>query len=137
MFDKAFDDCMAPLKFILDWFLASKVLERFHDPYLLMMTNSFLMKILVKQHFSVTKWIFSKQILIKLTLLMIMILMILILFRILAWRNNFGKLKVLKQGISKELLPVAWHPTRWQDWYLLESEKKQIHPIFTDKVGKC
>ena len=39
--------------------------------------------------------------------MMIMILMILILFRILAWCNNFGKLKVLKQGISKELLPAS------------------------------
>ena len=34
---------------------------------------------------------------------------------------------------SKELMHVAWHPTRW---YMPEDEKKEIEPIFTDKVGK-
>ena len=28
---------------------------------------------------------------------------------------------------------VAWHPTRW---CMPEDEKKEIEPIFTDKVGK-
>ena len=34
-------------------------------------------------------------------------------------------------------MPVAWHPIRWWDWCLSEVEKKQVDPIFTDKVEKC
>ena len=30
-------------------------------------------------------------------------------------------------------MPVAWHPTKWCDWYLSEDEKKETEPIFTDK----
>ena len=33
-------------------------------------------------------------------------------------------------------MSVAWHATRWWDWCLLEDEKKEIEPIFTDKAGK-
>ena len=42
----------------------------------------------------------------------------------------------LKKDISKELMPVAWHPTRWWDWCLPEDKKKGMEPIFTNKVGK-
>ena len=34
-------------------------------------------------------------------------------------------------------MPAAWHPTRCWDWYVPEDEKKEVDPIFTDKVGKC
>ena len=37
--------------------------------------------------------------------------------------------------ISKELMTVTWHPKRWWECCLLENEKKEINPIFTDKVG--
>ena len=46
------------------------------------------------------------------------------------------KLKAYKKDLSKELMFVAWHPTRWQNWCLPENEKKGIGPIFADKVGK-
>ena len=39
--------------------------------------------------------------------------------------------------INKQLMPVGWHPKRWQDWCLLEDEKKAIELIFADKVEKC
>ena len=32
--------------------------------------------------------------------------------------------KQFKKDINKELMPVAWHPTRWQDWCMPEDEKK-------------
>ena len=32
--------------------------------------------------------------------------------RLLAWRNKFEKRKALKKDLSKELMPVTWHPTR-------------------------
>ena len=31
-------------------------------------------------------------------------------------------------------MPVAWHPKRWWDWCLLEDEKKEIEPIFTEEL---
>ena len=31
MCHEAFDDCLTALKFIADWFVTSKVLEKFHD----------------------------------------------------------------------------------------------------------
>ena len=35
MCDKAVDDCLAALKFIPDWFVTSKMLEKFHDALLI------------------------------------------------------------------------------------------------------
>ena len=32
----------------------------------------------------------------------------------------------MKKDISKELKPLAWHPTRWWDWRLPEDEKKEM-----------
>ena len=31
------------------------------------------------------------------------------------WRNRFKQCKVFKQKSRKELMPLAWHPTRWWD----------------------
>ena len=33
--------------------------------------------------------------------------------RLMAWHNRFKQLKVFKKDVSKELIPIAWHPTRW------------------------
>ena len=35
-----------------------------------------------------------------------------------------------KKGITKELMTVAWHPTRWWDCCIPEDDKKEIKPIF-------
>ena len=34
--------------------------------------------------------------------------------------------------MSKELMPTVWHPKRWWNFCLLEDEKKEIEPIFTE-----
>ena len=34
--------------------------------------------------------------------------------------------------ISEELMPIAWHPKRWQNVWVSEDEKKEIEPIFTE-----
>ena len=39
--------------------------------------------------------------------------------------NNFKK-------ISEELTPIAWYPKRWWNFCMLEDEKKEIEPIFTE-----
>ena len=61
MCDEAFDDCLAALKFIPDWFVTSRMLEKFHnalfsnDDILLM---KILMKILITSHLLLIKVIF-------------------------------------------------------------------------------
>ena len=52
------------------------------------------------------------------------------------WYNKFTQLKAFKEKISKELMPVAWHSTRWWDRCLPGDKKKGIEPVFTDKVEK-
>ena len=54
-----------------------------------------------------------------------------ILVRLLAWHIKFEKRKELKRKISEELMPVAWHPNRWWNFYMPENEKKEIEPILT------
>ena len=34
--------------------------------------------------------------------------------------------------ITKALMPIAWHPKRWWNFYMSENEKKEIEPIFTE-----
>ena len=34
--------------------------------------------------------------------------------------------------ISVELMSIAWHPKRWQNFCMSEDEKKEIEPIFTE-----
>ena len=77
--------CLAALKFIPDWFVASKTLEKFHDS--LILVYSFLMKILAQSHFLPMKWVFLVQILIKLILMMTKIFMK--IFLILLFMSDF------------------------------------------------
>ena len=32
------------------------------------------------------------------------------------WYNGYKKRKVQKASIKEELLPIAWHPSRYWDW---------------------
>ena len=41
----------------------------------------------------------------------------------------------MQTDISKELMSVAWHPTRRWDWGFSENEKKRIELIFTNKFS--
>ena len=47
--------------------------------------------------------------------------------------NKYTQHKALKEKISKELMPLTWHSTRWLNWCL---SRKVVEPIFTDEVGK-
>ena len=42
------------------------------------------------------------------------------------WYDGYKKGKTQKAKIKKELLPIAWHPSRWWDWCVPEYEKKKI-----------
>ena len=43
------------------------------------------------------------------------------------WRNAYKKRKAQKALIKKDLMPIAWHPSRWWDWCFSEDEKKEKH----------
>ena len=59
MYDEAVDDCLATLKFIPDWFVTSKMLEKLDNGlHTLIMIYSFPMKTLMKSHLLPIKDIF-------------------------------------------------------------------------------
>ena len=39
----------------------------------------------------------------------------------------------MQKDKSKELMTVAWHPTKWWDWCMPGDEEKRIDLISTDK----
>ena len=45
------------------------------------------------------------------------------------WYNVYQKRKVQKAQIKEELMPIAWHPSKWWDWCLSEDEKKRNREI--------
>ena len=53
---------------------------------------------------------------------------------LLVWSNKFEKRNAFKKDISKKVIPVAWHPTRWWYWCFPEDKKKEIEPTFTNEV---
>ena len=57
MCDEGVNDCLAALKFILDWFVTNKIIKNFILLCMQMLIYSFLMKILML-HFVVMKWVF-------------------------------------------------------------------------------
>ena len=50
------------------------------------------------------------------------------------WYNAFQKLETQKASIKEELLPIAWHPSRWWDWCMSEEEKKKVRKIVFDHL---
>ena len=45
---------------------------------------------------------------------------------------NFKKCNALKKKISKELMPLVWHPKIWWNFCISEDEKKEIEQTFTE-----
>ena len=45
------------------------------------------------------------------------------------WYDVYKKGKVQKASIKEELLPIAWHPSRYWDWYMTEEGKKDTEKI--------
>ena len=44
-------------------------------------------------------------------------------------RDEWNKRKPQKAKIKEELLPIAWHPSRWWDWCIPEDEKKETEKL--------
>ena len=41
------------------------------------------------------------------------------------WYDGYQKWKAQKANIREELLPIAWHPSRYWDWCMSEDEKQE------------
>ena len=46
------------------------------------------------------------------------------------WYDSYEKHKAQKAEIKEDLIPVAWHPSRWWDWCVTEDEKKQTEKLW-------
>ena len=49
---------------------------------------------------------------------------------IIQWYDGYKKCKAKKAQIEKELMPIAWHPSRWWDWYVPKDEKKETEKLW-------
>ena len=41
------------------------------------------------------------------------------------WYDGYKKRKAQKASIKEELLPIAWHPSRYWDWCVPETRKRR------------
>ena len=46
------------------------------------------------------------------------------------WHDGYQKRKAQKVQIKEELLPVAWHSSRYWDWCMSEDEKKETEKLW-------
>ena len=46
------------------------------------------------------------------------------------WYDECKKRKAEKASIKEELIPVAWHPSRWWDWCVPEDKKRETENFF-------
>ena len=55
------------------------------------------------------------------------------IFRLMTWHNRPKQRKAFKKDISKELMSVARHPTKWRDWCMSKDDKKEIEQFFINE----
>ena len=46
------------------------------------------------------------------------------------WYGSYKKRRTQKASIKKELMPVAWHSSRYWDWCILEDENKETEKLW-------
>ena len=46
------------------------------------------------------------------------------------WYEGHQKRKTQKAQIKKELMPIAWHPSRYWDWCMSEDEKQVTEKLW-------
>ena len=46
------------------------------------------------------------------------------------WCYGYRKRKEQKARIKEDLMPIAWHPSRYWDWCLSEDEKREKEKLF-------
>ena len=45
--------------------------------------------------------------------------------------DGYKKRKAQKASIKEELMPIAWHPSRWWDWCMPEDKKKETEKLWS------
>ena len=52
---------------------------------------------------------------------------------VIEWHDgeDHPKQKAQKAQIKKELMPIAWHPSRYWDWCMSEDEKRETEKLWT------
>ena len=50
--------------------------------------------------------------------------------KLIEWYNGYKKKKAQKASIKEELMPIAWHLSRWWDWYMSKEEKKGTEKLW-------
>ena len=50
--------------------------------------------------------------------------------RLIKWYDGYQKGKAQKGKIKKELMPIAWHPSRCWDWCVPEDGKKETEKMW-------
>ena len=46
------------------------------------------------------------------------------------WHDGYQESKAQKAKINEGLLSIAWHQSIWQDWCMLEDEKKKTEKLW-------
>ena len=46
------------------------------------------------------------------------------------WYEGYQKHRAHKAQIKKEVLPIAWHPSRWWGWCVPEDEKQETKKLW-------
>ena len=50
------------------------------------------------------------------------------------WYNGHKKRKAQKAKIKDDLIPIAWHPSRWQDWCMSWDENKETEKLWKYQI---
>ena len=57
-------------------------------------------------------------------------MIIAVMINLLSGMMAIKKRTAQKASIKEELLPIAWHPSRWWDWRVPEDENKRDLKVF-------
>ena len=49
------------------------------------------------------------------------------------WYDGYKERRAQKAKIKEELLPIAWHSSRYWDWCMSEDEKRETEKLFFKK----
>ena len=133
MSDKTVDDFLPTLKFVLDKFVTNKMIEKLYNALFADNNIFFFDKDSGNVTFSRNEigilWVDLNYINLDDTNFNEDVHKPVIQVRLSTWRNDLKQCKLFKKEISKELMPVAWHPTRWCDWCMPKDKKKEIEPL--------
>ena len=133
MSDKTVDDFLPTLKFVPDRFVTNKMIEKLYDALFADDNIFFFDKDSGNVKFSRNEigilWVDLNYINLDDTNFYEDVHKSVIQVRLSTWRNDLKQRKLFKKEISKESMPVAWHPTRWWDWCMPKGKKKKIEPL--------